>query len=230
MNIAPTRGRLAWRLPTLSSRPLRVGIALLITFGLVAALVGTRRLADVDVMLMDLAKVVTTDELDLAVGVISYLAAAEVSLVAMLLLVYWLWRRGVAANRAGAPLLFLLTLPLEILLKFTLAQPVPGAGLYRKTIRYALMGLSTMQSFPSGHATRTAFMTVLAGYLLFRCFGRTRALMPVLALTGLALVSGWSRIYLGYHWPTDVVGGFLLGGGIAAIAIAVLSPARLRSD
>jgi undecaprenyl-diphosphatase len=159
--------------------------------------------------------------------VISYLAAAEVSLVAMVLLGLWLWRRGVAPVRAAAPLLFLATLPLEILLKLTLDQPVPSAGFYRRTIRYALLGLSTVQSFPSGHATRTAFMTVLAIYLLVRWLGARRAGPIALALVALALTAGWSRVYLGYHWPLDVVGGFLLGGGAAWIAIALLAPARL---
>ena len=70
-------------------------------------------------------------------------------------------------------------------------------------------------------------MTVLASYLLIRSLGRRRALPIVGGLVALALVAGWSRIYLGYHWPLDVVGGFLLGGGTAWIAIALLEPARL---
>ncbi|HEY3110205.1 MAG TPA: phosphatase PAP2 family protein, partial [Chloroflexota bacterium] len=60
---------------------------------------------------------------------------------------------------------------------------------------------------------------------LVRSLGRRRALPIVVGLVALSLVAGWSRVYLGYHWPLDVVGGFLLGGGMAAIAIAVLEPA-----
>jgi undecaprenyl-diphosphatase len=214
------------RWPSLARGPLRVGVALLLLFALVATLVGTRRLEGLDQALMLLAKQVTSRGLDVAVGVISYLAAAEVSLLLMLALGVWLWRRGLAANRAVAPLLFLVSLPIEIVLKFTLDQPVPSVGFYRKTIHYALLGLSTQQSFPSGHATRTAFMTVLASYLLVRVLGARRAWPAVLGLLALALAAGWSRLYLGYHWPMDVVGGFLLGGGMAALAISLLEPAR----
>jgi membrane-associated phospholipid phosphatase len=228
--IASTAARLRAeaRWPSLARRPLRIGIGLLLAFALVATLVGTRRLEAVDLALMGLAKTVTSPELDLLVGVISYAAAAEVSLLLMLLLGLWLWRRGLAPNRAVAPLLFLVTLPLEIALKLTLPQPVPSVGFYRRTIRYALFGLSTAQSFPSGHATRTAFMTVLATYLLVRGLGPRRALPIALVLVALALTAGWSRIYLGYHWPLDVIGGFLLGGGTASIAIALLEPGRRR--
>jgi membrane-associated phospholipid phosphatase len=219
---AAQRLRAGWEWPSIRRGPLRAGLALLAVFAALTVLVGTRRLAGADRTLMAAAKAVISPELDVLVGVISYLAAAEVSLLLMTVLALWLWRRGLAPNRATAPLLFLLSLPIEIVLKFTLDQPTPTTDLYRRTIHYALLGLPTMQSFPSGHATRTAFMTVLFAFLLVRGLGPARALPAVAVLCVVALVSGWSRIYLGYHWPMDVIGGFALGAGMAAIAIGVL--------
>jgi membrane-associated phospholipid phosphatase len=219
---AAQRLRAGWEWPSIARGPLHVGLALLTVFAVLTALVGTRRLAGADRVLMAAAKAVISPELDVLVGVISYLAAAEVSLLMMTLLALWLWRRGLPPNRAVAPLLFLLSLPIEIALKFTLDQPTPGSELYRRTVHYALLGLPTMQSFPSGHATRTAFMTVLIAFLLVRGLGAVRALPSMAALCVAALVAGWSRVYLGYHWPMDVIGGFALGAGVAAIAIGVL--------
>ena len=68
-------------------------------------------------------------------------------------------------------------------------------------------------SFPSGHATLAAAFYGFLIYLLWRMmpagFART-ASVSALALL-IALIS-FSRLYLGVHYLTDVVGGLLLGG------------------
>ncbi len=65
-------------------------------------------------------------------------------------------------------------------------------------------------SFPSGHTTAaTLFALCCAWALMARVrSGRTRC--AIWAAAGLyAAVIGWSRIWLGVHWPTDVLGGVL---------------------
>lgn len=68
-------------------------------------------------------------------------------------------------------------------------------------------------SFPSGH---TAFSFSCATALLFTVRGKYRWTTIVLMI--LAAVIGFSRIYLGVHYPTDVAGGVLLGCICAKIA------------
>ncbi|MBI3872025.1 MAG: phosphatase PAP2 family protein [candidate division Zixibacteria bacterium] len=73
-------------------------------------------------------------------------------------------------------------------------------------------------SFPSGHATGTMAAAVFIG-----SFYR-RGLWPLLALSFLI---SYSRIYLGIHYPLDVVGGWVLGGTMATGAV-LLHRTRLR--
>ena len=73
--------------------------------------------------------------------------------------------------------------------------------------------------FPSGHTTAAATFAFLLIYLASRerWSAPVRHGLQALAIVGMVLV-GWARIVLGAHWPTDVLGGFLLGAGCAAAA------------
>ena len=53
--------------------------------------------------------------------------------------------------------------------------------------------------------------------------GAPRRVLGV-ALTVAALIVlgvGWSRVYLGVHWPSDVLGGWLLGATMLLVAVGV---------
>ena len=92
----------------------------------------------------------------------------------------------------------------------------------------------TSKSFPSGHAALSAIVYLTLATLLFPVLPdrRIRAFVLIVALT-LTLSVGVSRVYLGVHWPSDVVAGWAFGGVWAMlwwrIELAMLGRARPAS-
>ena len=95
----------------------------------------------------------------------------------------------------------------------------------------AHLDLVYSSSFPSGHAMMTPVVYLtLAGIL---AAGERRRSEKVLLLGGAAMLTaavGVSRVYLGVHWPTDVLGGWTLGAAMALSAALVLHRTAPRHD
>ena len=74
------------------------------------------------------------------------------------------------------------------------------------------IGDETTYSFPSGHSLFSLVLYGLIAYsLASRRGGVGRRVVAISAATALVLGIGVSRIYLGMHWPTDVLAGYLTG-------------------
>lgn len=74
-------------------------------------------------------------------------------------------------------------------------------------------------SFPSGHATMAPVVYLTLAALV--AAGHPRPAIKVLLLSGalmLVVAVGISRIYLGVHWPSDVLAGWTLGAAVALVA------------
>jgi undecaprenyl-diphosphatase len=72
-------------------------------------------------------------------------------------------------------------------------------------------------SFPSGHAMMTAIVYLTLAALLARSESRHRLKAFLLLLAAaVTLMVGLSRVYLGVHWPSDVLGGWMIGSAWAA--------------
>jgi undecaprenyl-diphosphatase len=71
--------------------------------------------------------------------------------------------------------------------------------------------LQSGYSFPSGHAMNSLVFYSVVAIIIWATRGRRAGRVALGAAAVLALLIGTSRIYLGYHYLTDVVGGFLAG-------------------
>ncbi len=127
-----------------------------------------------------------------------------VGVVAILILAgIWLWHRRAYPALKELLAVALVSFVTEVVVKVLVhrARPVSWLGIHEPGY-----------SFPSGHAIMSFVIAVELVLILHR-LGRLR-LWKAAVLLGLAAAVGISRIYLGVHWPTDVIGSWLMGSVI----------------
>jgi membrane-associated phospholipid phosphatase len=138
---------------------------------------------------------------------------------ALALFFAWRWWRRRGVEGLG-PLLLLVGVGFEVLLKYTLVHPGPPAD-FSHPLRLPswlqlstplLVHVSTPYSFPSGHLLRTTFLARLAAAHQPRWRTASWLVVGLMAFT---------RLYGNEHWLSDVVGGVLLGWSLAALATAL---------
>lgn len=140
--------------------------------------------------------------------------------VAVVVGLLWRWRRGdwwaltvLAVGYLGSGVIY-------NAVKFLVARARPVGDL--------VLGAATGGAFPSGH-TANATVLYLGLLLVALATGRGRRADVPLAVASGALIAvvALSRVYLGVHWSTDVIGGAVLGalwiGAVAAIMGAIPS-------
>jgi undecaprenyl-diphosphatase len=80
-------------------------------------------------------------------------------------------------------------------------------------------------SFPSGHAMLAPILFVFAAALVTAEPGLQRYRVPALVLAWLvSCLLAFSRVYLGVHYPSDVIAGLLAGSGWLALSLAFTVP------
>jgi undecaprenyl-diphosphatase len=133
---------------------------------------------------------------------------AGIALIALVAVISW--------KKAPLMVVGALTGPVYSVIQAIIQRPRPSADLVH-VIRH-----TGSYSFPSGHVVFFSWVLVL----LVVCLGVGRLPRPLLALAWIAaavilVILCIGRIYLGEHWPSDVLGGLTLGLGWTAIALSV---------
>jgi len=193
---------------------LKLGLAFLTLLLFALASVFTRFPGDLTILLW--LQSLQSPWLTKAAITVSHLGDTPVALsmmgVAVILLLVWR-RRDVAVMM----LLSLVPIGAGNLLKLVVGRSRP---------EYLLIDVApTSLSFPSGHAL---FAAIFWGLLV--CLAEESIQSPLIrrsvqvALGLLILAVGWSRVYLGLHWPSDVIGGYMYG----LLAVWLLTSLRGR--
>jgi len=154
------------------------------------------------------------DKVGLVTSVVGGVEFVAVVVVALAVKLFVQGQRRLASRLLAA---FVVTGLIELVFKMMVPQaPVPGDALHGPDP--SLFDISTPYPYPSGHMLR-AVLLLGAIYLLWpNRLGR-------IGLVAFLLASAVSRLYLETHWPSDVLGGALLG--IAGLAWAFDKPSAI---
>jgi membrane-associated phospholipid phosphatase len=91
------------------------------------------------------------------------------------------------------------------------------------------LAVATSYSLPSGHSLlATVTVGIVAAVAVQSCPSRSAQAVAAALAIGVVLLIGTSRLYLGVHWPTDVLSGFLLGGAWLAVCLLALTALERR--
>jgi undecaprenyl-diphosphatase len=212
---------LAWPRPT--SRPVTwaiiavLAVALAILTGAVASGWAPLEATDARVVLAaDTAMAIRTGAVTVAIAVTDMGSPVAVDVfTAVAVVVLLLRRRGREA--LYVLLVRVVALGVETALKNTLARPRPDVHPLTTAAGF---------SFPSGHTTGTTALCVSLLVVLYPVLHRRGRAVAVVAAVALSVAVAASRVLLGVHFPSDVIGGLLAGSLVALTAAALLAPSR----
>ena len=126
------------------------------------------------------------------------------------------------------PLSLTLLVAVEVYGKSIVHHPAPPFAMIKHpTTIFPADYINEQFSYPSGHSARAVFLSIIILFMTADGIsnGKKRRLFVGLALVMYTALVAVSRIYLGHHWFSDVLGGLLLGSACAFLSVTkIFSP------
>lgn len=157
----------------------------------------------------------------------------DLSAAKIFLLITYLGSWPIVMSLEAIVLAILLLLNKKRLALFSFLSVITAEGVYsvlkliihraRPDMAYSLIPRDGF-SFPSGHASVSIVFYGLLGYLIWRvCKKWWQKLLVAVAALKIVFLIGFSRVYLGVHWPSDIVAGWAVGLAILILSITFLA-------
>jgi membrane-associated phospholipid phosphatase len=196
----------------------------LILFGLLAWFVHVHPILPLDVAITDSFQRNRSPWLRITMLAISYPGNSLLLPVLVLLTGVLFWAVGLHLEAVLVVGLSIVSLLLNLLLKIQVSRPRPTANLVH------IIQAAEGYSFPSGHVMAyIAYWGLLFSFGIILFKGRHWWCTALLATSAAFVVLiGPSRVYLGDHWASDVLGAYLIGGVLLGLALIIYLPLKER--
>jgi len=196
----------------------------LLLFGLLAVSIHIHPLLPIDIAITRSFQQNQAPWLRITMLVISYPGSSFLLPTLVLLTVVIFWSIGDRLEAVFVAGLSACSLLLNLLLKVLVHRPRPSGGVVH------IIVTSVGYSFPSGHVMAyIAYWGLLFafGVILFRGRHWWRTALLLISAIFVVLI-GPSRVYLGDHWASDVIGAYLIGGVLWGLAVGLYLPLKER--